>query len=274
MDKSNKSISLYDINILKNNIRKIMKEKHITQTELSESTGIDQPRISTVLSGKTSECFTIPQLVSISDALNVSVDTLLGVKPPEKSKQELCMSDVCSKLFSLDEIINLKIGSCRTGEYEESGDFVNETIEIERPGIYFDNQPLSDFLKEWADIKSINTSNTETKTKLLQLWKNERLSTASTQKASWHFRAKRDQAKYLANLLLQQYEEPLTLSGFDLFNDDSESILQEYIDSGNYILDFDEDDRRRIMREFEYVFEKQNEHDAHLVVPPPFEAGG
>ena len=59
---------------------------------------------------------------------------------------------------------------------------------------------------------------------------------------------------------------------FDLLNDDSKSILQEYIDSGKYILDFDEEDRRRIMSEFEYAFEKQNEHDAQLVAPPPFEA--
>ena len=104
MDKSNINISLYDINILKNNIKKIMKEKHITQTELSESTGIDQPRISTVLSGKTSECFTVPQLVSISGTLKVSVDTLLGIIPPEESEQDLCMSDICSKLFDLDKI--------------------------------------------------------------------------------------------------------------------------------------------------------------------------
>lgn len=274
MEKSDNNMSVYDINILKNNIRNIMKENHITQTELSERTGIDQPRISTVLSGKTSECFTVPQLVNISVALKVSVDTLLGLKPPEKSKQELCMSDVCSKLFSIDEIIDIKIGSCRTGEYEESDCFVDEATEIERPGIYFDNQPLSDFLKEWADIKSINTSNIETKTKLLQLWKNERLSTASTQKASWHFRTKKEQSKHLANLLLQRYEEPISFSDFDLFNDDSESILQEYIDSGKYIFDFYEEDQCRITTEFEDMFRKQNDQNTSLVEPPSFKTKG
>lgn len=94
------------------------------------------------------------------------------------------MSDIYSKLFELNNMVNLKIRLCRTGEVIDFDEFSGETTEKGLPGIYFDNQPLSDFLKEWADIKSINTSNTETKTKLLQLWKNERLSTSATQKAS------------------------------------------------------------------------------------------
>ena len=79
------------------------------------------------------------------------------------------MSDIYSKLFELDNMVNLKIRLCRTGEVIDFDEFSGETTEKGLPEIYFDNQPLSDFLKEWADIKSINTSNIETKTKLLQL---------------------------------------------------------------------------------------------------------
>ena len=272
MSEIDRNIIEYDISILKKNIKNLMKEKHITQTALANKAGMDQSRISAILSGKSSDCFTVPQLVYIARVLNVSTDTLLGLDAPKEPEHELCMSDICSKLFELDDMVNLKIGSCRTGEVIDFDEFTDETTEKELPGIYFDNQPLSDFLQEWADIKSINTSNTETKTKLLQLWKNERLSTGAAQKSSWHFRSKREQARHLANLLLQRYEEPLSFFDFDLLNDDSASILQEYIDSGEYILDFDEDDRRGILSEFKDVFGKQDGQNTPLIAPPPFKA--
>ena len=60
----------------------------------------------------------------------------------------------------------------------------------------------------------------------------------------------------MANLLLQHYEEPLSFLDFDLLNEDSGSILQEYIDSGEYIFDFDENERRMITAEFEDIFRK------------------
>lgn len=207
MDKSYNNISLYDINILKNNIRKIMKENHITQTELSERTGIDQPRISTVLSGKTSECFTVPQLVNISGALKVSVDTLLGLKPPEKSKQELCMSDVCSKLFDLDKISDMKIGYCRTGEYEEGSDIFQGPVEIEVPGIYFDNDKLSDFLAEWKELESSGIGREETKSKVLELWKAETIKDASQRKRKWEYRTELEESKNLQERLLEELNE-------------------------------------------------------------------
>lgn len=207
MDKLDNNMSVYDINILKNNIRNIMKENHITQTELSERTGIDQPRISTVLSGKTSECFTVPQLVNISVALKVSVGTLLGLKPPEKSKQELCMSDICSKLFSIDEIIDIKIGSCRTGKYQKVSDIYQEPVEIEVPGIYFDNDKLSDFLAEWKELESSNIGREETKSKVLELWKAETIKDASQRKRKWGYRTELEESINLQERLLEELGE-------------------------------------------------------------------
>ena len=169
MSEIDRNIIEYDISILKKNIKNLMKEKHITQTALANKAGMDQSRISAILSGKSSDCFTVPQLVYIARVLNVSTDTLLGLDAPKEPEHELCMSDIYSKLFELDNMVNLKIRLCRTGEVIDFDEFSGETTEKGLPGIYFDNQPLSDFLKEWADIKSINTSNIETKTKLLQL---------------------------------------------------------------------------------------------------------
>lgn len=209
MDKSNINISLYDINILKNNIKKIMKEKHITQTELSESTGIDQPRISNVLSGKTSECFTVPQLVSISGTLKISVDTLLGIIPPEESEQELCMSDICSKLFDLDKISDMKIGSCRTGKYQEIDNFTHETEEIEVPGIYFNNDKLSNFLNEWNELALSNIGRKETKSKVLELWKAETLKDASKRKRKWEYRTELEEGNRLFIELIEEYDRYL-----------------------------------------------------------------
>lgn len=257
MNKADDNIIEYDISILKKNIKNLMKEKHITQTALANKAGMDQSRISAILNGKTSDCFTVPQLVYIARALNVSTDTLLGLDAHKEPEHELCMSNICSKLFELDNMINLKIGPCRTGEVMDFDEFTGEATEKELPGIYFDNQSISNFLKEWADIKSISTSNAETKTKLLQLWKNEQLSTTSAQKASWNFRTKREQAKYLASLLLQRHEKPLDFFDIDLLKNDSEPILQEYIDSAESLLDFGSDNYRKIEYEFEDIYKKK-----------------
>lgn len=205
MSKIDKNIIEYDISNLKKNIKNLMKEKHITQTSLANKAGMDQSRISAILNGKSSDCFTVPQLVYIARALNVSTDTLLGLDEPKEPEHELCMSDICSKLFELDNMVNLKIGSCRTGKYQEIDSFTHEE-EIEAPGIYFSSQALSDFLKEWNEIVSSNIGRKETKAKVLELWKTETLKDASKRKAKWDYRTEEEAAERLLNSLIDAYE--------------------------------------------------------------------
>lgn len=207
MSEIDKNIIEYDISNLKKNIKNLMKEKHITQTSLANKAGMDQSRISAILNGKSSDCFTVPQLVYIARALNVSTDTLLGLDEPKEPEHELCMSDICSKLFELDNMVNLKIGACRTGEYREIDSFAHEAEEIEVPGIYFGSQALSDFLKEWNEIISSNIGRKETKAKVLELWKTETLKDASKRKAKWNYRTEQEEAERLLKSLIDAYED-------------------------------------------------------------------
>lgn len=207
MSETDRNIIEYDISILKKNIKNLMKEKHITQTALANKAGMDQPRISAILSGKSSDCFTVPQLVYIARALNVSTDTLLGLDTPKAPEHELCMSDVCSKLFDLDKISDMKIGYCRTGEYEKGSDIFQDPVEIEVPGIYFDNDKLSDFLAEWKELESSGIGREETKSKVLELWKAETIKDASQRKRKWEYRTELEESKNLQERLLEELNE-------------------------------------------------------------------
>lgn len=207
MSKIDENIIEYDTGILKGNIKDLMKEKHITQAALASNAKMEQSRISAILSGKSSDCFTVPQLVYIARTLNVSTDALLGIETTKESEHELCMSEICSKLFEIDNMFHLKIGTCKMGEYRETNDYTNEIIETEVPGIYFNNQPLSDFLKEWNEIASSSIGRKETKTKVLELWKAETLKDADGRKSKWNFRTEQEQANLLTDHLLEEYHD-------------------------------------------------------------------
>ena len=56
----------YNINILKQNILKLMNEKGITQSALAKGIGMQQSRISKILNLDNSDCFTVQQLADIA----------------------------------------------------------------------------------------------------------------------------------------------------------------------------------------------------------------
>ena len=245
MSKTNNNIIEYDISNLKKNIKKLMEKKHITQTSLSNMVGMDQSRISEILSEKSSACFTVPQLASIARALNVSTDAILGLDEPKDPEHELCMSDICSKLFELDNMVNLKIGACRTGEYREVDSFTNEVEEIEVPGIYFDNKALSDFLREWNEIISSNIGRKETKEKVLELWKTETLKDASERKAIWDYRTEQEEGKRLLKSLIDAYKNynPYSKEGFPGVWLTSElNLVEKYLENTPCIFDINTDE--------------------------------
>lgn len=67
-----------NINILIENIKKIMKDKNISQTELAEILGMSQPNISKALKHKEGKCFTLAQVYDLSRHFNISIDELVG----------------------------------------------------------------------------------------------------------------------------------------------------------------------------------------------------
>lgn len=257
MSGSNNNINQYNIDIMKSNIKRIMKEKSITQTKLATLTGIDQPRISAVLSGKSSECFTICQLVNIADALNTSTDSLLGITPTKQCKNELTLFDICKKLFEIDEIINIHLGDCKTGEVIENT-FLNEISHVTTEGIYFKNEAMQNILKEWREYNSINSHNPQIKKKILQTWKKETLEDSKQRKFFWSFRNEQEQCMHLAKLIIDEYREPLPFdsANFELSMSDNIQLIQSYIESGQYYLDFNETEIRALDAYYNNIIKK------------------
>ena len=199
MNKTDNNIIDYDINIMKDNIRRIMREKKITQQTLSEQIGVPQSQISDILSKKNSHSFTISQLVLIAKVLKTSTDDLLGVEPEKKELSEISLSDFLEKLFALDEICDIQISDCSA--YFDTTDFYEESSEpltFTTTGIYFKNPVITQILKEWGEFKAVKTSNKEIKEKIIHTWKTNILSNSISCMKKWDFRTKKQQGQYLA----------------------------------------------------------------------------
>lgn len=71
--------------LLKENIRKLLDDKGVTQAELAEITGMSQPNVSKALNPKDKKCFTVDQLFAIAQHFGVSLDELTGNKVAEQA---------------------------------------------------------------------------------------------------------------------------------------------------------------------------------------------
>lgn len=230
--KNNNCISEYNIDIMKNNIVEIMRKKRITQTMLSENTGIAQPTISDVLSKKNSHCFNVPQLVKIASYLNVSTDNLLGIESNSNNGNEnITLSDVCQKLFEVDKLIKINIGTCKTGKYKEDDSTWGGAKEVEECCIFFLNPTLSKILEVWKGLQdSGKKMPPDAYKEIMQLWKNDALKRYQKHKKRWQFRNKQEQARFLANLILEhRYDDPDDFPSPDLcFDNENIKILKEF----------------------------------------------
>ena len=212
--KSYDGITDYDISTLIENIQRIMKERNITQEELAAAAGIAQPRISKIFKREGSNCFTIQQLVAIASYFHVSVDSLLGIKtnnPPEEEK-EITLSDVCVKLFELDDLASISFGECRNGEIIPSQTAPGEWEEAYGPCIYFKNDSISNFISEWIEMKEIHSYQIE-----------------------------------LAKEVIAGNGAPFN---FIPFTKKERELFEKYMDSGSYILDFFDSNEQHILEEY------------------------
>ena len=76
---------IFDQNILKRNIKELLKNKNITQQQLAHTIGMSQSNVSKALSEGDKKCFTVEQIYSIADHLEVSIDWLLGYETAERN---------------------------------------------------------------------------------------------------------------------------------------------------------------------------------------------
>lgn len=228
-------MSDYDISIMKNNIKAIMEEKSITQTQLAEAIGISQPQISATLNSRNSNSFTITQLVDIARFLGCTTDKILGSNQNEKKKEIESLSDILNIIFELDSdsASRINIGTCKTGAKEHLYDDIYG--EVETTGFYFTIPEMKIILDEWRSIKNTNIENKSLKERMLNLWKEETIKKYSNNRKEWGFRNELEWGRCLAKLCLFEagYECSLDddLIGEDCGHEENFPILKKYVEN-------------------------------------------
>ncbi len=79
-------MSIFNTDILIQNVLFLMKENHITQERLAEILGMSQPNVSKALSLKDKKSFTLGQVVGIANHFGVSIDYLVGNRSPKSQE--------------------------------------------------------------------------------------------------------------------------------------------------------------------------------------------
>ena len=219
----------YVIAILKDNIKRRMNELSITQSKLSEETGIPQPTISNVLSKKNGSNFTVIQLIEIAQYLECSIDDLVGLNTQKKQKIET-LSDILKMLFEIDSNIEIKIVEC-TVEYYEDG-FPLDVCERKGVAMYLDHPGMENILNQWNELKRCNIEET-TKNKVMELWKEDILEKYRNHKKERKFYNESGYIRYLANMALTIPGPFYNFSDLpqELRNQEDVKILCEYIDN-------------------------------------------
>ena len=183
---------IYDRDILNNNIRILMKDKNISQTDIAVEIGTYQSRVSDCLKGK--KDFTLPQIVSIANLFDVSVDELLGdIK--KRTLKANSFSDIIALLFSLEDVLTLNIGNeCIELEYDDIDEIVLSKGEH---CISFETETMKSFLKEWKDVKNAFSHLTDSAS-LYETWKNGVLNKYTDHLKLYKFKTK---GEYLDDLV-------------------------------------------------------------------------
>lgn len=261
MINSNINMSNYDISIMKRNIKELMKTKGITQEQLAKAAGMPQSRISKILKLENSDCFTIQQLVAIAGAFHISVDSILGVKSekPSKENSEIALSDICAKLFELNQLAPFSFGVCPNGEHTDDELPFDISPEPQSPCIFFKNDSISNFLAEWDQMKKISVQDADLKNNIYSTWKNGSITGNKLKLRKYNFKEKRFYQKELAEYILSDYDSGSFEESFFLLPPDID-LLAEYIQSGDYLLDFfDEQSQDELLDWF-----KKNVHNPIL----------
>lgn len=138
----------YDRSIVIDNIVKLMKDNHVSQSSLSDIINGHQSRVSECLNGK--KDFTLPQIISISNYFNVSIDSLIGGQP-KKTVEINSLSDICELLFILSENTDIHISN----EYIDGYNLNKDELEYEATF----NPELYDLISE-DEINDLPTNGT------------------------------------------------------------------------------------------------------------------
>lgn len=154
------NLTAYDKELFANRLKEARNSKNMTQTELSELTGVSLMMISSYENTKTKSGKNpaFNNVYLLANALDVSIDWLCGIsdtKEPNKGDNNISTKDflyAITEFVDNSEVVNKK--SCTLhGKSCESIEFVYEGF-----GISF----LGDFIKDYQAVKSLKNTIPET----------------------------------------------------------------------------------------------------------------
>lgn len=155
-------MSKFDQNILKRNIRDMLKNKNMTQQQLAEAIEMSQSNVSKALSEGDKKCFTVEQIYSIADHFGVSIDWMLGYETAER----ITTGPRAIGSF-LAELLSSKVAKCATVEvhdtihtfgYDARNEYDYKTLEQDNSylAIYFPNYwNPSDYAKTDKELQEL-----------------------------------------------------------------------------------------------------------------------
>lgn len=76
----------FDLEMLKQNIKQLLKNKGMTQQQLAEVLGMSQSNVSKALNEDEKKCFTVEQIYTIAENFQVSIDSLFGRDTNRRAK--------------------------------------------------------------------------------------------------------------------------------------------------------------------------------------------
>ena len=106
------------------NVKMLLTNKGMKAADLIRLTGIDQSHMSNVLNGKSR--FTLDQIIEVADALNVSVDYLIGHTQPKETTSIPTNAEIYH-FFS--QLLENKILQTRTLDIEEDAYVIDYDID-------------------------------------------------------------------------------------------------------------------------------------------------
>lgn len=136
-------------NDLKENIRKLMKAKGITQEQLGKEIGMSQSNINKCLKiGDGSRNFTLEQVCALADYFGTTTDELLGRSEEKKKYSPLAICQLLAALISDYSIVQFKVNKTEEVKYAMDYDGQRtEKKEVTYNAFYFPNYyNLPDYL--------------------------------------------------------------------------------------------------------------------------------
>lgn len=252
----------YDIKKAIDNIRRIMVEKDVGQKEIESITGVTQSNISNILNKKKNSSgsykfFSVEQLVALSLEWEISVDELLGITLPKK-KEENELAAILTRLFEIDELLPVDIGTCHDGHTQNIC-------------LYFNNDYLSELLKTWNSLNQFGASSFEAigaSIEAKHYWQESVISQSSSRPIQWAFRTAHEQSEYIALQYIDYYQkkgdslniedcfiycvleavDSLYYESVEEMIEEQRKLLEHYVGSSSY-LNLSHD-KRRILDEF------------------------